>query len=132
MWGLGRRPFCGRQPYTYNLCYKCTLVIADAAYPIREWLMKPYGRHMDDRKVHFDKCFSSARNVVESKCAFRCLKQHWCCLFARLPKFEKNVIAVICLCSQPSTTSVRRKVTHVLCGWLHGQGFCPISPYRRP
>lgn len=50
------------------------LITAGAAYPVREWLIKPYGGHLDDRKVHFDNCLSTARNVVE--CNFGHLKQH--------------------------------------------------------
>lgn len=40
------------------------LLVVDAAYPIRGWLMKPYGGCVDDQKEDLDLCLSRPRNVV--------------------------------------------------------------------
>lgn len=63
----------GNPRTTINVVTVPPLLVADAAYPIREWLMKPYGGHLDSRKTHFDLCLSRAKNVIE--CTFGCLKQ---------------------------------------------------------
>lgn len=91
------------------------LVLADATYPIREWLMKPYGCHIDERKMHFDQRLARARNVVE--CAFRRLKQRWRCLSSTLCVSESNAAAVVraCvalhnICEQEGCTSILEQV----------------------
>ncbi|XP_054828310.1 uncharacterized protein LOC129344072 [Eublepharis macularius] len=73
------------------------VVIADGAYPMRRWLMKPYGRTATTQaQKMFDTRLSRARNVVE--CCFGRLKARWRCLSHRLQVREHNVIAVVTAC----------------------------------
>lgn len=72
------------------------LVVANGAYPLRRWLMTPYGGHGDSRRTLFDRHLNRAWDVVEG--AFRRLKARWQCLTARLPVAETNVTAVITAC----------------------------------
>lgn len=72
------------------------LIVGNAAYPLKKWLMKPFRSKADRRRVVFDMRLSSARNVVE--CAFGRLKARGRCLSARLPVSIKNVISVISAC----------------------------------
>ncbi|XP_048373451.1 protein ANTAGONIST OF LIKE HETEROCHROMATIN PROTEIN 1-like [Sphaerodactylus townsendi] len=72
------------------------LMVADGAYPIRRWLMKPFGKNGDTRRRTFDHALHRVRNVVE--CAFGRLKARWRCLTMRLPVFEENITTVITAC----------------------------------
>ncbi|XP_054842101.1 uncharacterized protein LOC129334205 [Eublepharis macularius] len=72
------------------------LMVADGAYPIRKWLMKPFGKNGDRRQQMFDHALCRARSVVE--CAFGRLKARWRCLTMRLPVFEENIATVITAC----------------------------------
>ncbi|KYO41679.1 hypothetical protein Y1Q_0006420 [Alligator mississippiensis] len=50
------------------------LIIADVAYPLQPWLMKPYGEHITDpQKMAFNYCLSECRMTVE--CTFGHLKE---------------------------------------------------------
>lgn len=76
-------------------------LIADAAYPLRPWLMKSYpedGR-MTEAKVEFNTCLNTARNVVERafgilKTRFRCLRKQIDMSVANAPEL---IIACCCL-----------------------------------
>ncbi|XP_062972923.1 uncharacterized protein LOC134392483 [Elgaria multicarinata webbii] len=68
-------------------------IVADGAYPLRKWLMKPYGGNLEPPQAHFNYCLSHARNVVER--AFGRLKSRWRCLSSRLEVAEENVPSVI-------------------------------------
>ncbi|XP_077188605.1 endonuclease 8-like 2 isoform X1 [Paroedura picta] len=72
------------------------LMVAGGAYPIRRWLMKPFGKNGDRRQQIFDCGLHRARNVAES--AFGRLKTRWRCLTMRLPVFEENITTVITAC----------------------------------
>lgn len=78
---------CGAMDAGFCALGNPTISICGAAYSIREWLRKPYGGHVDARKVHFDKCLHRARNVVE--CAFEYLKQQSHCL-CQIDHFRKK------------------------------------------
>ncbi|XP_054843778.1 uncharacterized protein LOC129335367 [Eublepharis macularius] len=70
------------------------LVIADGAYPMRPWLMKPYGRSaVAEHHRNFDRRLCRARNTVE-RCFGR-LKSRWRCLSRRLQVREQNVVSVV-------------------------------------
>ncbi|XP_048345022.1 uncharacterized protein LOC125428625 isoform X2 [Sphaerodactylus townsendi] len=72
------------------------LVLADGAFPMRRWLVKPYAPAHDARERHFNQRLSSARCVVEQ--AFRRLKARWRCLLTRLPVMTSNVNAIVAAC----------------------------------
>lgn len=71
------------------------LIVVDTAYPIHEWLMKPYGGHGEQWCLCLKCCLSQGSNVV--KCAFGRLKAWWQCLTVKL-SIAENVIAVISVC----------------------------------
>ncbi|XP_054849635.1 uncharacterized protein LOC129339053 [Eublepharis macularius] len=73
------------------------LVLADGAYPMRRWLLKPFGRYAEsEAHRNFDRCLSRARNRVE--CAFGRLKARFRCLSHRLQAREKNVVSIVTAC----------------------------------
>ncbi|XP_060095048.1 uncharacterized protein LOC132572218 isoform X2 [Heteronotia binoei] len=72
------------------------LIVADGAYPMRRWLMKPFGQCQGRRERNFDSTLHRARNVAE--CAFERLKARWRCLSARLNVFQENVTSVVRAC----------------------------------
>lgn len=72
------------------------LIMAKAACPLPEWLMKLYGGYGDRRKILFDRCVSRVRNVVE--CVFSRLNIRWRCLFSRLKVVEENVTVAVSAC----------------------------------
>lgn len=74
------------------------LLLADAAYPLRSWLMKGYpedGRLMP-AEAEFNTCLNTARNVVER--AFGILKARFRCLRKQLDMAIFNVSEVILAC----------------------------------
>ncbi|XP_054843715.1 putative nuclease HARBI1 [Eublepharis macularius] len=74
------------------------VIISDGAYPLRRWLMKPYGTHGEtNAHKHFDRALCRSRNVVE-RCFGR-LKSKWRCLATRLNCREENVVAVVTACT---------------------------------
>ncbi|XP_054846385.1 putative nuclease HARBI1 [Eublepharis macularius] len=73
------------------------IVISDGAYPIRRWLMKPYGTHAEtEAHRNFNRALSRARNVVER--SFGRLKSRFRCLATRLNCREENVVTVVSAC----------------------------------
>ncbi|XP_063003354.1 uncharacterized protein LOC134413155 [Elgaria multicarinata webbii] len=72
------------------------LIIADGAYPLREWLMKPYGGALTPQQAHFNRCLRRARLVVEQ--AFGRLKGRWRSIGVRLELAEENIPSVISAC----------------------------------
>lgn len=72
------------------------LILADATYPMRKWLVTPYTGTVDQRQACFNRYHSGVRSMVER--AFRRLKARWCCLALRLPVGEENIIPVISSC----------------------------------
>ncbi|XP_054830360.1 uncharacterized protein LOC129326222 [Eublepharis macularius] len=73
------------------------VILADGAYPMRRWLMKPYGRTTTTpAQRNFDRQLARCRNVVER--SFGRLKSRWRCLSHRLQIREQNVISVVTAC----------------------------------
>lgn len=69
------------------------LIIGDTTYPLREWLIRPYGSWTNAHQQHFNTCLVHARNVME--CTFGRLRARWQCLTARLAVAEENITSVI-------------------------------------
>ncbi|XP_061475754.1 uncharacterized protein LOC133381148 [Rhineura floridana] len=72
------------------------LILADADYPMYQWLMKPYGGQLDNCKMGFNRVFNRCRNVVQR--SFGRLKSRWSRLTARLPVAEENFVSVVTSC----------------------------------
>uniref|UniRef100_A0A8D0E558 DDE Tnp4 domain-containing protein n=1 Tax=Salvator merianae TaxID=96440 RepID=A0A8D0E558_SALMN len=72
------------------------LILGDAAFPMRRWLMKPYGGNLNWIQAHFNHCLARARNVVER--TFGRLKQRWRCLQGTLQVSEENLNPIIASC----------------------------------
>ncbi|XP_054827409.1 uncharacterized protein LOC129324266 [Eublepharis macularius] len=73
------------------------IIISDGAYPMRPWLMKPYGKLARTPREHnFDRRLSRARNQVEK--SFGRLKGRWQTLLYRLKAREENVATIITAC----------------------------------
>lgn len=74
------------------------LIIGDSAYPLLEWLMKPYsdtGR-LTSQQLNFNYQLSRARNVSEN--AFGRLKARWRCLLKRNDSSLENVCVQVAAC----------------------------------
>lgn len=73
------------------------LIVADGGcYPMRRWLMKPFGQCTDRREKNFDSALYRARDVAER--AFGRLKARWRCIYARLNVFPENVTSLVRAC----------------------------------
>ncbi|XP_054836355.1 uncharacterized protein LOC129330348 [Eublepharis macularius] len=73
------------------------IILSDGAYPMRPWLMKPYGKlAITRREQNFDSCLSRARNQVEK--SFGRLKGRWQCMLYRLKAREENLVSIITSC----------------------------------
>uniref|UniRef100_A0A803TFY7 SCAN box domain-containing protein n=1 Tax=Anolis carolinensis TaxID=28377 RepID=A0A803TFY7_ANOCA len=94
------------------------LILGDGAYPLRTWLMKPYGGNLDKRKQTFNLSLCRARNVVER--AFGRLKSRWGCLSSHLTVAEKNFVPIVSACV----------VLHNICE-TKGHVLTPQVPARR-
>ena len=76
------------------------IIIADAAYPLLNWVQKPFPDHgnLSQEKLHFNYRLSRARMVVEN--AFGRLKGRWRCLLKQnegnIDKMN-NVVASCCI-----------------------------------
>lgn len=73
------------------------LMMWDVAYPLREWLMRPYGGQADACQKQFYICLVHAHNDVE--CAFGHLRATWRCLTVSLTMYEENITSVIIACT---------------------------------
>ena len=71
-------------------------IVADAAYPLMPWLMKPYTGHLTPSKEVFNAHLTRARLQVE--CAFGRLKGRFRCLLTRLDMGEHNIPEVVAAC----------------------------------
>ncbi|KAJ7303168.1 hypothetical protein JRQ81_012101 [Phrynocephalus forsythii] len=69
------------------------VLIADGAYPLCRWLMKPYPNPITERERNFNKVFNRCRNVVER--AFRRLKSRFRRLSDRMAVHVQNINSVI-------------------------------------
>lgn len=74
------------------------LIVADPAYKLTTWSMKPFPqtRALTDSQRDFDKSLSSARVVVEQ--AFGLLKGRWRCLLNKLDESVEKVSSTIIAC----------------------------------
>ena len=74
------------------------LLVADPAYKLTTWCMKPFPqtRALTDSQRDFNKSLSSARVVIEQ--AFRLLKGRWRCLLNKLDELEEKVCSTIIAC----------------------------------
>ncbi|XP_054843559.1 uncharacterized protein LOC129335132 [Eublepharis macularius] len=87
----------GNPSLTVNGVSVPPLMISDGAYPMRRWLMKPYGKFaVTPQQKYFDRCLARARNWVE--CSFGHLKGRWQCLLHRLKAREENVVTIVTAC----------------------------------
>ncbi|XP_060118351.1 uncharacterized protein LOC132589622 [Heteronotia binoei] len=72
------------------------LILADAAYPLRCWLMMPYTGHLTPEQARYNAAHNKCRNVVEL--AFGRLKARWRCLNSEIPVDISNVNAIVASC----------------------------------
>ena len=74
------------------------LIVADPAYKLTTWCMKPFPqtRALTDRQRDFTKSLSSARVVVEQ--AFGLLKGRWQCLLDKLDESVDKVPSTVITC----------------------------------
>ncbi|XP_061444600.1 uncharacterized protein LOC133366007 [Rhineura floridana] len=86
----------GNPTITLNGVQIPPLVLADAAYPMRTWLMKPYSDHLDERKMNYNIVFNRCHNVIER--AFDRLKKRWRRISERVPVAEENLVSVVSAC----------------------------------
>ncbi|XP_060094422.1 uncharacterized protein LOC132571642 [Heteronotia binoei] len=94
------------------------LILGDAAYPIRHWLMTPYTGHLSPEQARYNIAHSRSRCVVER--AFGRLKARWRCLLSELPVELRNVNAIVASCV----------ILHNLCD---ARGYeAPILPLNDP
>ena len=74
------------------------LIIGDSAYPLADWLIKPYrhGGNLTPSQRLFNRRASSSRSLVER--GFGLLKARWRCLLKRLDNEIENVSDVVISC----------------------------------
>ena len=74
------------------------LLVGDSAYPLKEWLMKPYpfSQNLGQAEKHFNKTLSKSRVVIEQ--AFGKLKGRWRCLKKGLEEDIDKVPSTITAC----------------------------------
>ena len=74
------------------------LILGDGAYPLCDWLVKPFyqDHRLDPVETKFNRSLSSTRVVVEQ--AFGLLKARWRCLLKRLDNKVENVSKIIITC----------------------------------
>ena len=74
------------------------LLVADPAYKLTTWCMKPYpqARGITPRQEAFNKSLSGARVVIEQ--AFGLLKGRWRCLLTKLDESVDKVTSTVVTC----------------------------------
>nr|XP_048703369.1 uncharacterized protein LOC125635574 [Caretta caretta]XP_048703370.1 uncharacterized protein LOC125635574 [Caretta caretta] len=90
------------QKITIGDVEKPIVILADPAYPLTPWLMKPYTGTLDSSKELFNYRLSKCRMVVE--CAFGRLKGRWCSLLTHLrPQRNQYSYCYCCLLCGPQS-----------------------------
>ncbi|KAJ7324603.1 hypothetical protein JRQ81_017623, partial [Phrynocephalus forsythii] len=69
------------------------IILGDGAYPLRNWLMKPYSFPKTDREQKFNKMLNKCRNVIER--AFGRLKARFRRLSVKIDAQIQNVNSII-------------------------------------
>ncbi|XP_008104054.1 uncharacterized protein LOC103278110 [Anolis carolinensis] len=72
------------------------LILADASYPLKRWLMTPFTDNLDPSKRRFNSRLEDCKKIAEL--AFGRLKGRWKCLATRLEVSEDNIIPVVVGC----------------------------------
>ena len=77
---------------------KRPLILADSAYPLKDWLIKPYifSPNLTRSEKLFSRCLSASRSAVER--GFGLLKTRWRCLLKLLDQEIENISNVIIAC----------------------------------
>ncbi|XP_060103238.1 putative nuclease HARBI1 [Heteronotia binoei] len=86
----------GNPTITINGVHVPPVILADSAYPLRRWLMTPYGGNVGPQELRFNTVHSRCRNMVER--AFGHLKARWRCIGTLLPVQQENINSVIAAC----------------------------------
>lgn len=69
------------------------LILGDASYPLKKWLMRPFTDNLNPCKEGFNSRLNDCKKVAEQ--AFGRLKGRWRCLATRLEVAEENIIPVV-------------------------------------
>ncbi|GFR15236.1 protein ALP1-like [Trichonephila clavata] len=93
--GVTSKLFSPANVTVYDNSYKPFLV-ADSAYPLLPWVMKPFGRSLTHEMANFNKKLSCGRVVVEH--AFGQLKGRWRCLLKANDSQTGNVKTQVLAC----------------------------------
>jgi hypothetical protein len=87
-------------------------ILGDPAYPLMDWLMKPYpGMGLDDERTHYNYRQSRARMCIEN--AFGRLKGRWRCLRTDIENHITLVPSMVVACC----------ILHNICE-MQGENFC--------
>lgn len=71
------------------------LILADSAYPMRQWMVTPFKGSLNVRQALFNQHHSRARCMVER--TFGRLKGRWQCFALQLPVEEENISSCVIL-----------------------------------
>ncbi|XP_074859612.1 ankyrin repeat domain-containing protein 13C isoform X1 [Carettochelys insculpta] len=104
-------------------------VIADAAYPLRPWLMHPYAGHLSASQERFNECLNCARQVVER--SFGRLKGRWRCLLTCLDAGPNNIPLIVGACCALHNL-VESKGETFFQGWAAEAGRADVQPPAAP
>ncbi|XP_015281203.1 PREDICTED: putative nuclease HARBI1 [Gekko japonicus] len=69
------------------------LILGDATYPLKKWLMRPFTGNLSPHEEQFNSRLNDCRKVAGQ--AFGRLKGRWRCLATRLEVAEENIIPVV-------------------------------------
>ncbi|XP_074855491.1 tectonic-3 isoform X3 [Carettochelys insculpta] len=104
-------------------------IIADAAYPLRPWLMHPYTGHLSASQERFNMHLKHACQVVERTLGR--LKGCWRCLLTRLDVGPTNIPQIVGACSALHNL-VESKGEAFFQGWAVEAGRTDVQPPAAP
>ncbi|XP_074859579.1 quinone oxidoreductase isoform X2 [Carettochelys insculpta] len=104
-------------------------VIADAAYPLRPWLMHPYTGHLSASQECFNMRLNHLCQVVER--TFGRLKGRWRCLLTCLDVGPTNIPQIVGMCSALHNL-VKSKGEAFFQGWAVEAGRADVQPPAAP